>query len=443
VKNLSPLLILILSLILIPATASANPVDMFGFGARGPAMANAQTAATNDGGANYYNQGALAVPDDIQIDLGYRLAEPSLRLNGNDQNVDPSSGLNAALLVPGHVAGVKVAFGVGVFLPDDRITRVRTLPASRPRWIQYDNRPQRIFIAANLAFQLGDSLYIGGGLAFMSKSQGAIDLTGRLGYPDANDSDFVLDIDVSLASIRYFQGGILWKPNGWLDVGLSYRGSFVLELDQGFALHGDVGAVGSPVIQDAFFELHSLSMDLFQPEQVTAGFAARLTPRLLVAGDLQYEHWGDMQNPASVIQLTYDLKQFNNLVHIPPQKDLENTYFHDTFNARLGVEFTAAVRPHATWKLRAGYAYEPTPAPEQRGETNFVDNDKHTFSAGLGISVHDVSKILVRPFDLDFYFAGTWLPDREHSKLSPIDPVGDYVSSGYVLAGGMSTKWRF
>jgi long-chain fatty acid transport protein len=125
------------------------------------------------------------------------------------------------------------------------------------------------------------------------------------------------------------------------------------------------------------------------------------------------------------------------------QKALENVYFHDTFSTRIGFEWLAAERRHTTWRLRGGYAYEPSPAPEQRGETNFVDNDKHTFSAGLGVQVRDVSKILLRPFDLDFYFAATWLPEREHSKLSPVDPVGDYVSRGYVLAGGMATKWRF
>ena len=86
---------------LAPAAAGANPVDLFGFGARAPAMGGAQTAATDDGGANYYNPAALARPEEIRIDLGYQLAQPWLSINGGGQDVDQSRGLVAALSAPG------------------------------------------------------------------------------------------------------------------------------------------------------------------------------------------------------------------------------------------------------------------------------------------------------------------------------------------------------
>ena len=109
----------------------------------------------------------------------------------------------------------------------------------------------------------------------------------------------------------------------------------------------------------------------------------------------------------------------------------------------LGMEWTAAEGEQLTWKLRGGYAYEPSPAPEQQGETNFIDNDKHTLSAGVGVSIAKVTEILPRPFDIDLYFSGTFLPERSHRKLSPIDPVGDYVAGGAVFAGGVTSRWHF
>jgi long-chain fatty acid transport protein len=430
-------------LLLLCVPVHANPVDAFGFGARGPAMAGAQTAATNDGGANYYNPAALAIGDEIRIDLGYQLAKPYLRIGGGDQAVDSSRGLAISLTAPGDIGPIHVAVGLAVFLPDERITRTRTLPSGRTRWALYDNRPQRLFLASNLSLRIGDDVYIGGGIAYLSRTQGSIDLEGLIGFPDPSVSNLTLDIDVALKTVRYPQAGILWRARPWLLVGAAFRGGFVLELDQGFRIHGDLGPPGFPVVRDGFFELHSLSFDLFQPEQWAMGFALQLTPRLLIAGDLTWQRWSAYENPAARIVITYDLKQLNDLVSITTGPPLEKAYFHDIFVPRIGVEWLAADSLHSEWRLRAGYAFEPSPAPEQRGELNAVDNDKHTFTAGLGVSLRDLTQVLPHPFDVDVYVGATYLPARAHRKLSPTDPVGDYVSEGLVLMAGVGTRWAF
>jgi len=215
---------LVVALSLLAAPAAANPVDAFGFGARGPAMGGAQTAATNDGGANYYNPAALALGDEIRIDLGYQLAQPFLRIGGGDQGVDGSHGLAMSLIAPGDLGPVHLAVGLALFLPDERITRTRTLPSVRPRWALYDNRPQRLFLGSHLALRIGKDLYIGGGVAFMSRTAGKVSLEGRIGFPDAEDSNLTLDIDVALKTIRYPQAGILWRARPWLLLGLAFRG---------------------------------------------------------------------------------------------------------------------------------------------------------------------------------------------------------------------------
>jgi hypothetical protein len=407
-------------------------------------MGGAQTAAATDGGANYYNPAILATGDEIRIDFGYQQAKPYLSLNNGDQGVDTSRGIAAALSAPGRIGGLKVAIGAGIFLPDERITRSRTLPAQRPRWSLYDNRPQRIFLGSNLAVQIADWLYVGGGIAYMSRTRGTLDLQGRIGFPDPADSDLALDIDVDLVTVRYPQLGVLVKPNPWLDLGLAYRGGFVLRLDQQFSIKGDVAsATGAAVIEDGYFALHSLSFDLFQPEQLAFGFAARVSPRVLLAGDLTWQRWGAYENPAARITIDYDLKEFNDLVDIPDAPPLPEAGFHDILVPRVGVEVLAARSRHTEWRLRAGYAYEPSPAPEQDSETNFVDNDKHTISTGIGVAVSRITDVLPRPFDIDVYVAATFLSERFHRKHSPIDRIGDYVSRGFVIAWGVGTRWHF
>jgi long-chain fatty acid transport protein len=431
-------------LVLAAGAARANPMDAFGWGGRAPAMGGAATAAAREAAANYYNPGALAVGDAIRLDLGYQAALPRLTLNGGDQDVDHSRGLIAGVVVPGDIGPVHVAVGVGVHLPDERLVRTRTLPAGRPRWMYYDNRPQRFFLSSNVAVQIGESLFVGGGVSYMSRTQGAIELTGRVGFPVSADSDLALEIDVRLKAIRYPQAGVLWRARPWLDVGLTYRGGFSLQIDQQFTIRGSLGPDGRPpIVDDAFFQLRALALDLFQAEQLAGGFSLRATPRLTVTGDLTFQRWSEFANPASRITIEYDLKEFNDLVELPTEVPLEKTYFHDTWVPRLGVEVKAVDRPGGALYVRGGYAYEPSPAPEQRGETNFVDNDKHTLSTGLGLEVRGLGKVLPRPFDIDLFVAGSLLPERSHRKLSLLDPVGDFASRGLVLAGGIASRWRF
>lgn len=427
----------------LPSTARANPVDAFGFGARSPAMANAATAASDDTGAGYFNPALLALATDIHLDLGYQYARPSLVVNGQDQSVDSSRGLAAGLVVPGLIASRRVAFGGTVFVPDDRISRVRTLSSQQPRWQMYDNRPQRLFLAANVAVAVHDRLLVGGGISYMSSTHGAVLLVGRVGFPDASDSELNLDIDVDLRTVRYAQGGALWRPTDWLDVGVAVRTAFKVILDQQFEIRGDVGREeGEPVVDDGFLVLHTRAQDLYQPLQVTAGLSARLTDSLLLAFDAAFHRWSRFENPAARIEIDYELGDFNELVVIPDAPPLAEPRFHDILIPRLGVEWTP-VDGRRRWDLRAGYAYEPSPVPEQVGETNYIDNDKHTLSVGAGLTLRDFSTIIRLPASFDAYLAWTQLPGRSHRKLSPIDPVGDYRSSGHVLQMGLSSRWRF
>jgi long-subunit fatty acid transport protein len=426
------------------APARANPVDAFGFGARSAAMGNAATAAARDASAHYFNPALLALATDIRLDIGYQFADPRLEVNGEDLGVDSSRGLNAGLTVPGRIAGMRVAFGGALFVPDDRVSRIRTLSSQQPRWQLYDNRPQRLFLAANAAIAINDRLSVGGGIAYMSSTQGAVLLVGRVGFPNADDSDLILDIDVDLKTIRYGQFGAQWRPNDWLQVGIAARTGFKVILDQTFEIRGDVGTAGQdPVVDDGFLVLHTRAEDLFQPTQVTAGLAAQLTRRWLLAFDAAYHRWSRFTNPAARITLDYDLGDFNELVVIPNAPELADPNFHDILIPRIGVEFAAVDDPHRRIDLRAGYAYEPSPAPEQVGETNYIDNTKHTVSIGAGLTLRDFSSILRLPAAFDAYVALTQLEGRTNRKLSPADAIGDYSSGGRVLQLGVSSRWRF
>ena len=181
-----------------------------------------------------------------------------------------------------------------------------------------------------------------------------------------------------------------------------------------------------------------MSQDLFQPTQVTVGLAAQLTPRALLAFDVNYQRWSAFEHPAAHLDFDLDVGDFNDLVNLPPPLGLPQPNLHDIVVPRLGVEVAAT----PTLAVRGGYSYQPTVAPPQTGDKNFVDNDQHQLSLGVGKTWPGIGGVIVRPVALDAFVAATWLPERAHTKLSPVDAIGSYTSGGVVLAAGLTSRWQ-
>lgn len=436
--------LLILIAIAMPAQAAANPIDMFGFGSRGSAMGNAMSAAGEDASVNYYNPALLANFDEIHLNVGYLNARHRLRVNGLDLGVNDAAGIQGGIAAPGRIGPLEVAMGSAMYLPNERLSRIRTLSAEQPRFMYYDNRSQRLFMSVNLAARLGKRFAFGAGLSYMTRTEGTVTLDGRVGFPDAEDSDLRLEMDVDLITIRYYQAGVLFDALPWLKIAATVRTGFTLTLDQGVVIRGDVGPSGGPVVvENGFLALQTFSRDLFQPTQLTAGFAAQLTPRFLLTFDVGYHRWSVYENPAANIEIDYEIGTFNDLVDIPDSPPLPDPGFVDIIVPRLGMEWVAADSGKRALALRAGYQYEPTPTPEQMGESNFIDNDKHTLSFGAGLTLRKVSSIMPRPLSFDAFFAVTTLTEKSHRKLSSVDTIGDYRADGRVFQGGVTMRVRF
>jgi long-chain fatty acid transport protein len=432
-----------IAFVLAAGSARANPVDAFGFGSRAAAMGGAATALADDGSAGYYNPAGLVRGHDLRVELGYRFAQPILRLNGHDVGVDASRGVEAALVAPGALGKFRYSFGVLLFLPDQRLFRIRSLTFQQPRFVYYDNRMQRAVLSANVAIQIIPGLYIGGGLTFMSRNTGNIDLKGQVAVPNPDDSQLTSSVNVDLLAVRYPQVGIMWEASPNLSFGISYRHSFTLDLDQTFRIDGDVGTPGEkPLVTAGYFQTHAVVTDLFQPWELTGGVAVRLRSNVLVAFDGTYARWSEFSDPAHNADIKYDIGMFNKAVKLSPPQVFPDALFHDIFIPHIGVEWRAIARPRYAIDVRGGYVYEASPAPEQIGSGNLVDNDKHTFSAGLGLELEHLS-VLPRPLAIDFHVALTYLPSRANHKIDSLDPVGDYVSDGFVPQLGIELKTRF
>lgn len=434
--------VVVAALVASAGVAAANPLDSFGLGARAAGMASAAAAVATDFSANYYNPAGLARGRELRISIGYLWAEPQLSMNGRDNDVDPAHGVVFGAAAPGRAFGVPFAFGIGLYLPDDRVSRVRSLTQRTPRWELYDNRTQRLFLAANVAVEPLAGLSIGGGLSFMSATKGTLGIRGFVTYPDPALSELRHRVDADLEAVRYPQAGIRWAPLDWLEVGLVYRGQFQLDLKLDAVLDGDLIAFDAFTIAGARVALESASVNAFLPQQVVLGVALRPRHDLLVAADLTWVDWSAYESPVSRVRYVLDIpipEELQGSVTIPsapPGTDPLPPRFRDRLVPRLGGEWRHALSPAFVLAARAGWAFEASPVPTQHGETNFVDADRHVLSVGLGLSMDVLPAILPKPLELDLHGQLFLFSERLVRKTDPADPVGDYRADGTITAAG-------
>jgi long-subunit fatty acid transport protein len=151
------------------------------------------------------------------------------------------------------------------------------------------------------------------------------------------------------------------------------------------------------------------------------------------AADLGWAKWSKFVSP-------YGTGNINTYVITNPT----NAGFRDRPVGKIGVDYSQA---KSGWirklSYRAGYSYQPSPVPDQTGDSNFVDNNRHSFTAGLGFTVVNslVGNDLI---DIDTFFQYNWLVRRQITKDLPTN-VGapGYLAGGKILLYGLGASFKF
>jgi hypothetical protein len=433
------------SVVLATASARANPPDTFGFGSRETAMGGAVAAETRGFAANYYNPAALARSRGLEIGLGYHRADHALEMNGRDNHVDPVKGFVGGLVAPGTVLGIPFAFGIGVFLPDDRLSRARALPQGQPRWELYDNRNQRLFLAANLAIEPVPWLWIGGGMSFMSSTRGRLDISGGANVFRPDDSKLRHEVDADLTAVRYPQAGVRVALGDRVALAAVYRGEFQLALDLSARIYGDVSGLTT-----ALYELQTHSINNFLPQQAVLGGSWELTRGLRTTFDATWVNWSAYVAPVAKVDATLDVPPPASgwpASIAPPQPPvptrIEPLRMHDRVVPRVGLEWEALSDGKVKGFVRMGYEMAKSPIEAQTGATNYVDRDRHTVSLGLGATFRDLAPELPGALSVDGHVQISALPAATTRKSSAADYVGDYTAGGALLNVGVTAAFAF
>ena len=446
--NGSRLTCAVLALLSIPAAAAAQPMDTYGLGSRSIAMGGAVTADVEDFSANYYNPAGLARGDQLRISVGWFGAQHEMEVNDLDSNVDPVHGLVTGLVVPGRIDDFRFAFGLAVHLNDERVSRTRSLPRSRPRWELYDNRPHRTYLATHVAIRPWDWLSIGGGIAFLSYSRNDLYVRGGLDIVSAEArSRLEHQITADLATIRYPQVGIQVMPIPELSVGLVYRGQFALDNVLRAEVDASLTGFGEPF--PGYFSLLSASVNAFVPHQLSLGVTYAPTPQFRVSVEVTWLNWSAYVSPVgtSSVQLDIDIPpELAEMIRVPDVivgSTPIPANFQDRFVPRIGVEGLAYQDSQLDVLVRGGFFYEHSPVPEQSAITNLVDTDRLAWSAGAGLRLTNLRPLIDGHLAFDLHLQYALLPERVMRKTSLVDTVGDYRASGHIFVAGMTMELAF
>jgi long-chain fatty acid transport protein len=431
--------------------AHANEADTYGLGSRSTALGGAVAADATDFSGNYYNPAALVGARGPSLSVGYVYAWNHLSTDGQDNGVANVHGIVGGLALPGTFFGVPFAFGVGLYLPDAGLSRVKALQQQTPRWALYDERASIIYIAANLAVRPVSWLELGGGVAFLAATKGTFAISGTLKLLDTYNSQLRHEVDADLAAVRYPQVGARFAIPGFGYLATVYRGQTAINLQLAAHLQGNV-TFGSETAFPLVYNLATQVADAFLPQQIVLGASFKRISRLTVNADLTFVNWAAYESPTAVTISNLSLNAPPGLVTLPPNPkpvSIVLPHFSNRFVPRVGVEYVVPVA--GPWRhvpddpierrtleipLRAGYVYEQSPVPPQTGLTNFVDADRHTVSLGAGLTVNAPGSVLLGSVTLDLHGQLSILPERDTMKTNPADFVGDYRSSGWMLGIG-------
>lgn len=444
--------VVVVAALFFSAPAWAQEKDTFGSGARQRAMGGAGVAGARGHDALYYNPAGLtlfpAIEGSAELNLivpAVDVSSPSGAFNGDAEgdldtipflqmgfsgpvlsedcpncrtsnaqfaHACPACGKAFASQKPQHWLQ-PFYWGIQLDIPLQHTAVVAaTSDQNSPEWVEYGRQTERMAVALGNAYRIDEEFAVGVAFQLGTVSSGSI----RNRFAGLSSDPSIVEFDQEVDSFVSVNLGFLWQPNDDLKLGFVYRSEQSTNVDQESV--SDITALGVPTTAVVNFEL----TPYFAPQQVGLGFEWAASPELTVAFDLTWMDWSSAPGPYSFVTVV------EGPITAPPHPDVG---FKDTIVPRFGVEWLSS--PELT--LRGGYAFRPTPVPDQGDErTNLLDSDAHIFTVGAAYKVDD-------GMVLEGYFQWHWLTGQDATKSDPAANPREWELDGsiFVLAFGM--RW--
>jgi long-chain fatty acid transport protein len=283
-----------------------------------------------------------------------------------------------------------------------------------------------------VAYQISPEITLGAGLQ-IEYAKGTLTSTidtGTLsalnGIPGAipGGQDSFARVSGSNWTFGYTVGTML-RPAPGLTVGIAYRSSLQQDLTGPLIFTLDGAGVGATIRSlTGLFTNTRQTTPLTMPDMITSGARMDFSDAWSGMAELDWTHWSRIRqlvvNPANPAQ----------------PSDVTTLKWKDTLFGSLGVEYRAS----RSWALRAGVAYDESPATDATREPRIPDADRIWISAGVRVRLDDSMDMNVtasRLFNLSTPVA-----------LNPAAPGAALrgslsgTSQSYVNVAGLELSWR-
>lgn len=437
------------ALLLGAAAHAAGPYDVFGVDPRSQAMGNAMTASASGYGALHYNPAAITLVDGVDAGFHFQLSLPQLNVQldrpPDDELYQPQLPPPYAAMSGGAVFPIGGIFkniaylGTSIFMPASALAHFRAVDPATPFFYQYDTYTDHFEVEAALALKLMPWLSVAAGVRAAA----------------AQTAEFRLRMDILRRQITEQQMNAVQvpvvRPTAGVLVGPFGTDTFRMKL--GAAVREEyfmtVSAPATFVIDGLDVQLDAplLAVSNYSPRSFNAGLQMALGglagSEVEISADLLFAQWSLAPTPflqasSQVSGQTVEDLGFSGALDTPAEGDPGRAVppgFQDTLSFRFGTEVFFLKRQVA---VRAGYAYRPTPVPDQTSGSNIVDNTAHVVSVGAGVQMPDIFE---KPLFFDFAWQSQILQTRRTEKEDVDDPVGPWTSNGAVHAMTMGFRY--
>ena len=392
----------------------ASPLELFGFGARSPAMAGAGVADSEGFASVYLNPAGLAAVTRERLTIGTVVTRFGLSIDGRSASVDNGTALVIGGVIPIPLGGSmvdRVVLGLGFHIPNQALVRVDRPAVGTPTFALLDNRADAVGIQAAIGVRISDRLSLGGGVLILGGLRGTIKIRNDAGGAFLTTSDQRVVTHVApIVGSRY-------RMSTTTTVGVTIRSPSRSDYDIVIDTELDAIPLGLP-------ELAVAGNAQYDPLMIALGGVMHLREGVRLLADLEYRRWSGFPRPTENPVITNPAP--------PPPK------FHDTAVPKLAIEVEHLFGTIVA-RARAGYAFHWSPAPEMKGPISLLDNHRHVIGVGGSASL----SIGTVPIHFDAWAQVHLLQSRRHRKDPSLfgddPPLSQTIdSSGQVLASGLT-----
>jgi long-chain fatty acid transport protein len=440
--------------------AHASPEDLFGYGARTPAMGKAGAAVAEGAEAAFANPALLAGVRRAALRLGivgatFDLAAVGPGLPGRI-DAPAAKGVSVGVELPVPLGGAladRIAVGLALFTPEDLIVKGRILAPETPQFPLLPDRAQSVTVRVGAGALVGHGISLGVGVAALAAIRGEVDVATSAGHVGTRVDDQLVASYAPAVGAAYERAA---PGGGRFRVGLAFRGV----LSARFAVAIDatkLGAIPLPVFNIAGLAQYDPAVVTLEVAHVgrlrraakkgeAHGFevsdvdeAAGLFARTTIALGATYRRWSDYPGP---LERTVSCMGGMTCGAL----DVPHVAYADTWSAHVGAEMPVFARRAAVLFARAGAFVDGNAIPGVLPSSSAYDAATHALTmvptryfgdAMVGLTT-GVGVALAAPLPLEVDAFGQWQEGVPNGDAS-----GGGRATARVIVTGLSARVGF